>query len=101
MRGGEHSLASAWALAAHRATLIALGHTEGILVRVIPGEQGGNAEGTSRGLVLIMHVISGTWRLCWLLSYCYYTMTKATCRVHDARQGGKGQREGEMENESI
>lgn len=54
--------------------------------------------GASRGLG--PHHACHLWHmgLSWLLSYCYDTMTKATCRVHDAGQGAAG---GEMENESI
>lgn len=53
MRDGEHRLASAWALAAYRATLAGFGHTEEILVMAVPSEQGGDTGGASRGLVLM------------------------------------------------
>lgn len=54
MRDAEHRLASAWALAAHRATLsLLVVLAEEILARVVLGDQAADAEGSSRGLVLM------------------------------------------------
>lgn len=90
-----------WALAAYRATLTALGHTEEILVRVVPGERGGNAEEGATEAWSSLCTSSLAHGGC--LGYFPIAMTPWPRQPEESMMLGRGAggREGEVENESI